>query len=92
MRSSVRLEVPREAGDSRTPQHAHSRTPQHRGTAVDPAEDLHPRRSDWGVSSWALLALGNGMAQEVNLTVPPEDCLKAETGRKWIDLIESRDR
>ena len=81
------MEVPREAGDSRTPQHAHSRTPQPRGTAVDPAEDLHPRRSDGGVSSWVLRALGNGVAREVNLTVPPEDCLKAETGRDKIQEI-----
>ena len=85
MMSSVRREAPRDAGDSSTPQNAHSRTPQRRRTAVDPAEDLNARLSDLGVSPLDLLALGNVPAREFTLTVSPDACPKAEPVRILIE-------
>ena len=60
------------------------------GQPLSLPEDLNTRLFDLGVSSLDIVAFGKVVAREFNITFTPEDCPKADTVRKLIDLIDSR--
>ncbi len=53
-------------------------------------EDLNTRLTDLGVSSLDVVAFGKVVAREFNVTLTPEDCVKVDTVRKLIEVIDSR--
>ncbi len=60
------------------------------GQPLNLPEDLNTRLTTLGVSSLDVVAFGKVVAQEFNVTLTPEDCVKVDTVQKLIDFIDSR--
>ena len=60
------------------------------GQPLNLPDDLNARLTTLGLSSLDVVAFGKMVAQEFNVTLTPEDCMKLDTVRKFIDFIDSR--
>ena len=60
------------------------------GQPLNLPEDLDTPVTTLGVSSLDAVAFWKMAAQEFNVTLTPEDCVKVNTVRKLVEFIDSR--